>query len=118
MSNAFLGANQGQYLLIRVQGHSKALLVPLSNGPAKLRQAFRLRIAMVWRVLACLLQAVQNMRRGWYIRVADGKCHHVYALSAFLGYLAADLHEKVRRELLYTPGKLHVICSLPCTKIS
>ena len=51
VADTFLGANQRQHLLVRVQLHVEAGVVPLGEGPTHLGQAVGLRIAVIRRVL-------------------------------------------------------------------
>ena len=76
MSDALLGADEGEDFRSGVQLHAEATAVPVGHGAAELGQAFGLRVAVVGPLLRRLSQPVKDALGSGDVRVADAECDH------------------------------------------
>src|SRR5208282_5884075 len=62
--DAFLGANQSADLVLVVEADAETPPVPIGGGPAKLRQAFVVGIAVIFGVVGGALECLDDVTRG------------------------------------------------------
>ena len=100
MSYALLRADQRHHLVIRVERHLEAALVPGSDRCPKLGQAVVIGIAVTARIGDRLLRRLDDVRWAGQIRIADAQTDDVEAGCALLRYAPVNLGEQIGREVL------------------
>ncbi len=99
----FLGSDRGDGFGLRVQLDAPGPLVVITDGGAQLGDPLRSGVAMVARVVRCLLELVDDRVRGRDIGIAHAEVDDVFALAPRAHLQVVDDREDVRRETVDAP---------------
>ncbi len=104
--HAFLGADEGHHLVVRVELHPEPIEVPGGDSAPELRQSVVVWVAVVLRDLGGAVQLVQDPPRRREIGVPYPEADHVEAGGALGRDLSVRLRKQVGRQACYAVSRL------------
>ena len=98
MRNAFLRSHGDDGFSLGIKIHIVVPLVPLADRQAKLKNSLRSRVPMVPRLLGCLHQFVDDVRRRRQVRISHPEVDNVLSGPPRLHLQLGNDAEDIRRQ--------------------
>src|SRR5439155_4897524 len=113
VEGCLLGADRGDDLTRRIEGHVEAALVEVAYSGPELRPAAVARITVRLGLAHGLLHGPHDQRRRGPVGISDAEADHVDPGRALGGDLALELRERIRRYALQAFAWLHAAAPPP-----